>query len=56
MAVEVFRPLQYDTEVKAGTSVVVLLIAGDTLHVLCSDWRDESVTRIFVTEVLLTGV
>lgn len=53
MAVEVFRPFQCDLEVRAGTSIVILLIAE---FVLCSDQGDESVTRIFVTEVLLTGV
>ena len=53
MTVEVFRPFQYDVEVRAGTSAVVILIAE---FVLCCDWGDESVTRIFLTEVQFTGV
>lgn len=40
-----FRPFQYDAQVKAGTSVAV-----------CPDWKDESVSRIIMTELLLAGV
>lgn len=53
MSVEISRLLWYDVEVRADTSVVILLI---TEFVLCSDQGDESVTRIFTPEVLPTDV
>lgn len=43
----------YDVEVRADTSLSILLIAE---FVLCSGQGNESVTRIFVPEVLPTGV
>lgn len=43
----------YDVEVRADTSLGILLTAE---FVLCSGQGNESVTRIFVPEVLPTGV